>query len=280
MEEDKRPQNFNTEKGLREEDYYDMDAITARIAARKREKAERNRRARRRFYIILGLAVVFIGLLIFSFSSFFDVDSIEVEGNSYFTAEEVINISHATPGQNLIYKPEKKMIVEYLEKDPYIKKATVKRHFPSTLIIQVEERKPLCSIKYDDEFLIIDKEGILLRKTKTQPKNTLVEGQVVKKIELGETIGVEDKELLDQTIKILTTMKEKDLYFVNLDMSDMYIKAYVYDTLLCKGTYKQMISAMEEDKLHKVLEKLFEDNISRGTITFSDEGYASFIPTL
>ena len=262
------------------DDFSDDEEVLARIRARRQERVRRKKMARLRLRIILGLIVLVVGLVIFSFSSFFTVDSIEVEGNSYFTAEEIINMAHATPGKNLIYHPDKKNIVNYLEANPYIENAKVTRGFPSTLVITVEERKQLGAIKYDDEFLIIDGDGILLRKTKTTPKLTRIEGIVINKIQLGEEIGVEDETKLTHTLDILTKMSDGDLYFVKLDMSDMYIKAYVYDSLICKGTYKQLCTAIDNDRLHRVLEELFEDNITRGTITFSDEDYVSFMPTV
>lgn len=262
------------------EDYSDIDEITARIKLRKQEAIRRKNRARRKRKILLGIIVFVIAMFIFSISSFFTVDSIEVRGNVYFTADEVINMAHAAPGKNLIYHPDKKNIVNYLEQNPYIKKAKVSRHFPSTLVITIDERKQLGAIKYDKDYLIIDGEGILLRRTHTTPKLTLIEGIVVKKITLGEAIGVKDKELLNQALVILNKMNKKDLYFVRLDMTRMYILAYIYDSLVCKGTYKQLVTAIDNNRLHIVLDRLFDDNIKRGTITFSDEGYVSFIPTI
>ena len=38
------------------------------------------------------------------------------------------------------------------------------------------------------------------------------------------------------------------------------------------------MTAIKDDRLHLVVEKLFEDGIERGTITFVDDGTASFMP--
>jgi hypothetical protein len=35
---------------------------------------------------------------------------------------------------------------------------------------------------------------------------------------------------------------------------------------------------MENGKLHLVMEKLFEEGVERGTITFLEDGSASFMP--
>lgn len=266
--------------GLHEEDYYNVDELRARGEQRRAERLARQKKTRKRFIGILSTVVIIVGLFLFSLSGFFTVDSLEVRGNSHFTTEEIINISHASPGKNLIYNPQKSEIIKYLENNPYIKKARVTRGFPSTLIITVEERKQLCAIKYDDDYLIIDKDGILLKKTPQKPKLTLVKGIVVKKIALGETIEVKDIVVLQETMTVLDKMVKGDLYFVKLEMSDQIIKAYIYDTLIVKATFKQLTEALDKNRLHAILERLFDERIKRGTITFTDDGFASFEPQL
>lgn len=264
-----------------DEGYADeVEAIKARIAERKKLQAEKKAKAKKKGRIILGVVVAVIGAFIFSISPFFTTDSIEVRGNEYFSAEEIINMAHASPGKNLIYHPDKGTIVKYLKGNPYIEKAKVSRKFPSTLVITVNERTQVGALLFDDEFLIIDNNGYLLRKTKTRPELTEVKGIVVKKIKLGEKIEVEDPELLEQTLDILNAMNRKDLYFVSLDMSQMYIKAYVYESFVCKGTYSELHQGIEKDRLHRVLDHLIAEGIKRGTITFGEDGYASFVPTL
>ncbi|HHW95129.1 MAG TPA: FtsQ-type POTRA domain-containing protein [Mogibacterium sp.] len=266
--------------GLPKEDYYNIDELRARGEQRKAKRLAKQKKARRRFIGVISTIVIIVGLFAFSLSSFFTVDSLEVRGNSHFTTEEIINISHASPGKNLIYNPNKTEITKYLENNPYIKKAKVTRGFPSTLIITVEERKQLCAIKYDDDYLIIDKDGILLKKTPQKPKLTLVKGIIVKKIELGETIEVKDETILKQTLTVLDKMIKGDLYFVKLEMSDQIIKAYIYDSLIVKATFKQLTEALEKNRLHAILERLFDERIKRGTITFTDDGFASYEPQL
>jgi len=268
------------EYGLRDTDFYDLDEIKSRIEKRNAEKEAKKKRAKRRAITSLVLIVLIVGSIIFSFSKFFDVDHIAVEGCNRFSEEEIVNMSHATPGKNLIYKPGKAEIIDYLEQNPYIKHAEVHRRLPSTLVIVVEERAEIGALTYDNDYLIFDDEGLLLRRTQTEPKTTIVEGLVVKKIELGETLGVKDAELMKQTLNLLTAARDNDLYFVSMDMSEMYIRANVLEHLVCKGAYEQLKNGIEKGRLHTILQKLFDDGIKRGTITFSGEEYASFEPSV
>ena len=146
-------------------------------------------------------------------------------------------------------------------------------------MIKVTEREERLAFKYDDDYLVMDDEGILLRKTRNKPKTTIIQGVVVSKIKLGEEIGAEDSKRMDRALELISTMIKSDLYFVKADISNVKnIEAYSYDTLVVKADYDTLIANMENGRLHLVVEKLFNDGIKRGTITFLEDGSASFMP--
>ena len=269
-------------KGLAAESDPETEAIKEKIRERKREKIRRQRARRIRFWTISILILLCIVLGAFSLSGFFTVDSIEVKGNSHFTAEEIINIGHAVPGHNLIYNPGKQEIKDYLEANPYIKQADVTRKFPSTLVITVSEREQACAFRYDDDYLIMDDEGILLKKTRTEPMITMIEGFVVSKIKLGETIGTQNQKMFGGTLRLIRAMKAADMYFVRIDMTayeeDSNVRAYIYDNLVVRSSYSGLMDNLENGRLHKVVEKLFEDDVKRGTIIIAEDGSISFEP--
>lgn len=263
------------------EEQTEMGELTKRIEARRRYNERKKRRFRTRFYIIVTILVLVISFMLISLSSIFTVDSIEVRGNQHYTAEEIINMGHAVPGHNLIYHLNRQETVEYLEQNPYIKHATVSRKLPSTMVIKVTERAEKMAFRYDDDYLIMDEDGILLKKTRNVPKATLIEGIVVNKIKLGEKIGAVEAGRLDRAIDLIHSMTSADMYFVKVDMSkDDIVKAYIYDTLAVKADYDILIANLENGRLHLVVEKLFSDGIERGTIIFEEDGTASFMPAI
>ena len=260
----------------------ETEAIKKKIIERKKEKRRRARRRKVRFWTVLIILVTSVAGFAFSLSGFFTVDSIEVQGNSHFTDEEVINIAHAVPGHNLLYRTDEKTITDYLMQNPYIKSVEVTRKLPSTLVITVEERTQACAFRYDDDYLIMDEDGILLRKTRTEPKVTLVTGLVVSKISLGETVGMQNKHTFSKLLKFIRATREADLYFVSVDMTtyedDHIVRAYIYDNLMVRGDYDLFLTVFGNGRLHKVVEKLFADDVQRGTITLTDDGTISFEP--
>ena len=253
----------------------DLDDIEKRRMKRKRKLKMPGFFTR--IFIILG---VIIAVTAFSLSSFFTVDTIDVQGNKYFTDEEISNMAHASTGQKIIYKLNKGNMLNYLEKNPYIEEARVYRKLPSTIVINVKERIQVAAMTYGDQFLIIDNNGTLLRITKTKPKLTIVTGFKVKKVKLGEPVEVNSPDLFKELLSLLKSMEAGDVYFTKINITELFITANVYDSLVVKSKYKDLKDNIDKGRLHKVLDELFKRNIKRGTITISSDGYASFTPEL
>ena len=262
-------------------EHEELGELKERIAARRNENERKRKSFRSKFYTVSITLLVTIAAALFSLSPVFTVDSIEVRGNSHYTAEEIINMAHAVPGKNIIYHANKDEITAYLKQNPYIKSATVSRRLPSTLVIRVREREEKFAFRYDDDYLIMDEDGILLKKTRNKPRQTLVEGNVVNRIKLGEPLGTEDEKRFRETIALIKAMTKADMYFVRVDMSTRRkVRAYIYDTLLVRTDYDSLMTSLKNGRLHQVVEKLFEDGIKRGTITFNEDGSASFMPII
>ena len=259
----------------------EMGELAKKQAERRRYKQRKKNRFMTRFYFLMTALILLIFWLIISNSGMFTIDAIEVRGNSHYTAEEIINIGHATSGHNIIYQANIKETREFLEQNPYIKHAEVRRKLPSTLVIDVTEREERLAFKYDDDYLVMDEDGILLRKTRNKPMTTIIQGIVVSKIKLGEKIGTENSTRMDMALDLIKEMIKADLYYVKLDIENVKtIKAYIYDTLIVKTDYDTLMTNMENGKLHLVVEQLFKDGIERGTITFEEDGSASFMPVI
>ena len=97
-------------------------------------------------------------------------------------------------------------------------------------MIDVTEREERLAFKYDDDYLVMDEDGILLRKTRNKPMTTIIQGIVVSKIKLGEKIGTENSTRMDMALDLIKEMIKADLYYVKLDIENVKtIKAYIYD---------------------------------------------------
>ncbi|MGN0658492.1 MAG: cell division protein FtsQ/DivIB [Emergencia sp.] len=257
------------------DNYYDeYDQIEFRQVDRKK-KVRKKKHYFLRFLIFLA---VLAGIGLFLSSSIFNVDSIEVEGNHFYSDEEVINMAGVRTGVNLFWGVDGSEISDSLEEDSYFSEVKIHRRLPSTLVIEVSERQQIAAITYGDDFIVIDSEGTILRKSSVNPKLTLLTGLTVSRLQVGEKVEAEEAAALDNTLKMLAAMQQGDFFFKKIDVSRVIIRAYIYDTLVVKGTPKQMLNAIERGDLQKVVNNLLENDTVRGTISLGDHNYMSFSP--
>lgn len=254
-----------------------------RARALERNRVTRQRKKRRRKNILVFLVVLLLmaaGGFLFLKSSYFNIKEIKASGMKYYSELEVISISGAQTGRNIIFDSGIEEVEENLKKNPYFKSIKVKRKLPSTIDIEVEERTQLAAAVMGDSFIVIDEEGFVLRKSEIDPKLTLITGLTLSKINLGEPIDAEESENLNTTLKMLNIMRDGDMYFKKIDVSRVVNRGFIYDNLVVKGTPSEMMSAIESGELQKVVKDLIDGDISRGTITLGGSNYISFSPKL
>jgi cell division protein FtsQ len=98
----------------------------------------------------------------------------------------------------------------------------------------------------------------------------------VKNMEPGTPLEVEDNTSLTDTLKLLEEVKEHEVYFKKVDISQIVIKAYIYDQLICEGTPDDIRNNL--DSLQEVLYDLYTKGIERGMIKMGSDKYFSFSP--
>lgn len=245
------------------------------------KEVERKKKVRKKKNYLLRFGV-FIGVIaaaaLFLSSSFFDVKTIEVDGNGYYDAEEVRNLAVATTGNNIFWGGDARAIEDNLLKDPYFEEVSVRRKLPSTLVIEVKERTQIAAIVYGEQYVVIDKDGLVLRKSKVDPKITLLTGLTISKLSLGEKVEAEEASALKTTLTMLHAMQNGDVYFKRIDVSSIVLRAYIYDTLVVKGTAKQILNGLESGDLQKVINNLLKSDTTRGTIHLGEHNYMPFSP--
>ncbi len=240
------------------------------------------RKRKKKHYLLRFLLFVAVcaGVYLLITSGYFDVKQVVVEGNSYYTSEEVIAISGWKEGGNIFFSSGISQMEDNLESDPYFREVKITRKLPCTLEITVTERTQTAAFIYGDRYVIIDDEGIVLRRSEVAPELTLLTGLTISKMDMGEKVEAEESESLKTTLEMLKAMEDGDIYFKRIEVSQVTIKAYIYDSLVVKGTPAEILRSIEDGDLQKVVSKLFEEGITRGTISVGGEGYMAFSPEM
>lgn len=247
--------------------------------AQKKEKKNRKRKKKPYLLVFLGTVVAAVLLYFFLTSNLFNINAIEVSGNNYHTAGAIIKMAGADLGKS-IFKIDKDDMIKPLKEDPYIKDAEIGRRLPSTLVITVTERKEEAAVAYGNSFIIIDPECTVLRRVDKQPEVPLLVGMTILNMQPGETLEVQQVTVLENTMALLKAMDSNGLYFKKIDISDVIVKAYIYDGLVCQGKPENILESMNNGNLQAVLVDLLKENIERGTINLGGNGYCSFSPEI
>ena len=229
----------------------------------------------------LGVFLIIAGAVVFVLKApFFNVKTFQVEGNSYYTDEEILVMGNCKTGGNIFIGTDTGDIRSRLEKDAYMASVKVKRVLPDTVKIQLDERKQTAAIVYGEKYVVVDDEGVVLRKTGVMPEITVLKGLTISKLSVGEKVEAEEKVLLRQTLQMLSVMEKSNMYFKTIELSEGEIKAHILDNLICQGTPENIMKAMEKDSLQLVVQELFDRKIERGTIKISGDRTVSFTPKI
>ena len=75
---------------------------------------------------------------------------------------------------------------------------------------------------------------------------------------------------------LIKVTEENDLYFKKIDIEGDKVKAYIYNKLVCKGRYDNVMTAIQNGSLKAVVFDLYQKGIEKGTINIGDNNYCSF----
>jgi len=177
-----------------------------------------------------------------------------------------------------IFEFTKGGIAKKVEKDPYLANVTLSRSLPGKIIVKVDERIPTAVVPYADKYVVIDSSGYVLEKTTEKQKLTILEGMKIRSMDVGSPIRVKEMSRLNETLKLLKQMKKNNLFFKKVNMSNGVIKAYIYDSLVAKGTPKNLMAVMKNGDLQKVLYTLYKKNVKNGTLYIDGSNYCYYNP--
>lgn len=116
--------------------------------------------------LIIMLAIV--AALVFGVAVFFKVQSIEVQGNSLYSAEEIIEASAIQTGDNLLTLNKAAVGGSIKARLPYVESVSVGRSMPDTVILQVHESEAAFAVLTDTNTAwIINASGKAMEKIDT-----------------------------------------------------------------------------------------------------------------
>lgn len=127
----------------------------------------------------LCLFVLFIIVSLMVLTPVFNIDKIEVKGNSKVATEDIIQTGRIFTGDN-IWLFRKGRAEKLISEIPYIESVEISRSMPSKVKVTVKESKPYGYVQTGKKrFLLVDRRGKVLQQT-TKPSKKLKEIKVSK----------------------------------------------------------------------------------------------------
>ncbi len=191
---------------------------------RRREYAMAKRRKNRIKRILTGLFFfIFLAAVAVTlcFTVFFKVSVITVEGETQYSAEEIIKSSAIKQGESLFGFSAQEVSSSITQTLPYIGKATVKRSIPDTVTIVVESAEPSCAMKTDTGYILLDKDQKVLEKTdKVDSSIPVIALSGVEKADVGFPIKLKDTQVMSSFSLVVTSAEKAGLNVTSYDLSD------------------------------------------------------------
>lgn len=131
--------------------------MTERAQNRFQEKVLGGRKLKIFLLLLVLIAVTFMAN---RWRSELKVESVHIKGKRIVTQEEIFRLANISPSTSLV----EISLVEVgnrILKNPFIQEVSVTRDLPSTIQIEVRERKPIALIN-GEKLLCVDQEGYLL----------------------------------------------------------------------------------------------------------------------
>jgi cell division protein FtsQ len=196
---------------------------------------------------------------------------VEVVANKYISTEDVLNIANIPPKTN-VFRLNTGEIKNRLLRDLRITEVKVERKFPTTILISVQERKPVGVTETSYGYAEFDKKGVILAvyKNLKQNKIPIITGTKLGNVFVGDEISAGE-------------VKNAATYLAHLDeetinrLSEINVKQPSEFSVYTEGSVYIRLGAPErlEDKAKLTADILREINGKKLNIEYIDLTYTA-----
>ena len=216
--------------------------------SRRKSNAERQRRNRQRIiraYAQMIFIIVAVIVTVLSFTVFFNIEQINVAGDSDFDRTEIVTASGLDIGQNMLRTKMSSHAEDVMRSVVYLESCTIKREFPNSVNIYVEVCKPAACLETDSGYLIMSGTGKIFDTADTPPDGIyLIKGsEPAPGLIPGDMFESDDEGKLSAMLTVIEAMNSRQTDKVTyIDMTDRYNIKYMYDNRIevCLGSTNEL----------------------------------------
>ena len=231
--------------------------------------------------LLMMLAVA--AAVIFSVAIFFKVRTVEVQGNSVYDSQTVMDASGISAGDNLLAVNKAAVAGKLKAALPYVEQVRIARVLPDTIVLEVRESDAVFSVKADGgQNWLMSFSGRLLEQVteETAQQHPSIVGFTVTGPEVGKQAMAENADALAAATSVLKQLQGTGIVekVSKLDVSKPYdlILWYTDQYEIRLGGTDKMDYKVKY--LLAVLEQLTDYQTGTIDLTFEQEKVARFIP--
>lgn len=124
----------------------------------RRRRRQRLVAALRCLGLLLFVALLLQGIVALFTSPRFAVTTVRVAGRTWIPEADIKWLAQVPPGSNIL-RLRTSRLRRQLERHPAVEHATVHRHLPGTLVVRIQERKPLLCLHGAKGIIYVDRWG-------------------------------------------------------------------------------------------------------------------------
>lgn len=183
------------------------------ISPEEREKRNKKRKRARGLIKYGTLSVLLIAVILCAmYSPLFAIKTIEVEGNDVISKNEIISLSQIRIDENT-FALSKNKVRKQIKENAYVEEVNLIRKLPSTIILQIQERKPAYMLEYAGSYVYVDKQGYMLEINSEKLELPILQGAVTQTEDLvaGNRLCKEDLVKLSTALKIMELAQTNEM---------------------------------------------------------------------
>jgi len=117
---------------------------------------------------LFAIGAVAVFFYMFVNSGLFTLKKVLIYGNRHLGYVEVIELMKIKGGENLLTL-DLEEIYENLHSSAWVRSVSMRKELPDTLVVRIEESKPVALLQSADGLFVVDSEGLLLERVSEAP---------------------------------------------------------------------------------------------------------------
>lgn len=215
-------------------------------------KEKRRKKANRTLLIYLTLFFFLIAIIIYLQSPLSNIKQINVKGNEFIAKEQIIEYSHLSIDENM-WRVNLSDAEDKIVDHPLIEKVTIKRKFPQSIEININEKDIIGYKREKEHFYPIVTDGVIVKNVDvTLPRSApLFENFTDEQylLRFAEELKGVPNHILNLISEVHWKPTDKNKYKVVLYMNDGFIvHATIRDFASKMNAYPSIIAQLEPDE--------------------------------